>query len=151
MIAIAEVSMRFSVVSANVSHERMQDEVIIINMVSGAYYSGSGPAADFWTLISGGASIEETARTLADAYGADPAIVSKDVEAAAGTLETLGLVIRSDPGAAVVADHPLPDAERGAWAIPTFDEYTDMWDLLQADPIHDVGEAGWPFAVPKKA
>jgi len=44
--------MRYPIDATNISHERLEDEVIIINLARGAYYSGSGPAADVWTLIS---------------------------------------------------------------------------------------------------
>lgn len=143
--------MRFRVEADHISHDRMQDEVIIINITSGAYYSGSGPAADCWTLLSTGASIEEAAQTLADEYGAELADVYKDLEAAAEKLAACGLLSILEAGGSVVAEVELPAVERSAWSSPTFDEYTDMWDLLQADPIHDVGEAGWPYAVPNKA
>ena len=128
----------------------MQDEVIIINLTSGAYYSGTGAAADCWTLLSQGATRDEAAEKLAAVYSADQAQVKADLEAAIETLVSRGLLA---PSASDVAQSgvELPDSPRVAWAAPAFDEYTDMWDLLQADPIHDVGEAGWPFAVPQKA
>jgi hypothetical protein len=40
----------------------------------------------------------------------------------------------------------LPQAARGRWQPPAFDEYTDMWELIKLDPIHEVDEVGWPVA-----
>ena len=138
---------RFAIDPNRVSHERLQDEVIIINLASGAYLSGSGPAADLWTLVAGGASIDETVAVLAQAYAADPCAIRDDVAASVRTLVERTILIEVT-GGAPAEGLVLPEATRGAWAKPGFDEYTDMWDLLQFDPIHDVGEAGWPHAAP---
>lgn len=132
-----------------VSHERLQDEVIIINLASGSYFSGSGTAADLWTLISAGTTIDEAVGVLTAAYGADIALVRREVEACVQMLLDRD-VIAQDPSAAHPCALPtLPEISRNGWTAPTFDEYTDMWDLLQADPIHDVGDAGWPFTQPQ--
>lgn len=141
--------MGYSVDPNRVSHERLQDEVIIINMVSGAYYSGSGSAADVWTLISSGASIENAAAVLAAAYSSDEALVLKDVQACVSFLldrKIIDETPESDNG----VSH-LVEAATVPWTAPVFDEYTDMWDLILLDPIHDVGEAGWPYVQPPKA
>lgn len=138
---------RFAVDPSKISHERLQDEVIIINLASGAYLSGSGPAADLWTLISGGASIDEATEALALAYDADSDLVRGDVEGLVRTLIDRN-VLSEVTGRAPADGAILPDSVRGTWEKPSFDEYTDMWDLLQFDPIHEVGEAGWPHAAP---
>jgi len=38
-------------------------------------------------------------------------------------------------------------ADNARFQPPTLNKYTDMRDMLLLDPIHDVGESGWP--VPK--
>ena len=131
-----------------ISHERLGDEVIIINLARGSYYSGSGTAADLWTLISSGATMDEASAVLASVYDEEEAVVRRDVEPCFQKLITNGIVTHN-PEQHKAQLPSLPAIARGAWAVPVFDEYTDMWDLLQADPIHDVGETGWPFIVPQ--
>lgn len=143
--------MRFLVDTQNVSHERLNDEVIIINLASAAYYSGSGTASDLWTLICQGASTDEAAALLASAYKCDESVVSEDIGACLASLVKAGIVRAHDATSAGEAKLSLPAADRGDWATPHFDEYLDMWDLLRFDPVHDVGEAGWPVATPQKA
>jgi hypothetical protein len=140
--------MRYSIDASSVSHERLQDEVIIINAASGAYYSGSGHAADLWTLIAQGASLEEAAATLASAYSCDGETVLGDAKACVSSLLERGLIRSEENGFPAKPQLVLPQAVRSNWATPVFDEYTDMWDLIQLDPIHDVGDAGWPHAMP---
>ena len=143
--------MRFSVDTRNISHERLNDEVIIINVASAAYYSGLGSASDLWALICQGASTDEAAKLLASAYKCDEETVSRDISACLASLVKAGIVLSHDGASAGKVTLSLPVADRGGWMAPHFDEYLDMWDLLQFDPVHDVGEAGWPVAAPQKA
>jgi Coenzyme PQQ synthesis protein D (PqqD) len=140
--------MRYSIDASNISHERLQDEVIIINAASGAYYSGSGNAADIWTLIVQGASVEEAANILARAYSCDEQTALGDVKTCVGSLLERAIIQEGPSGSPAMAEFTLPQAVRAGWVTPAFDEYTDMWDLIQLDPIHDVGDAGWPHAAP---
>jgi hypothetical protein len=139
---------RFIIDPKNISHERLQDEVIIINLASGAYFSGTGPAADVWTLLLSGASLDEAAVTLAAVYSSDESAIREDLNACVSMLLERQVLSEAADVLPIVTVPILPEVVRGAWASPVFDEYTDMWDLLQFDPIHDVGEAGWPYATP---
>ncbi len=139
--------MCYAVDPNRVSHERLQDEVIIISMETGAYYSGSGTAADVWTLISKGTSIERAVAILAGAYAGDETVIRKDVETCVSFL--LDRKIVHEVGDATGGTVDVLGDVSGSWTTPAFDEYTDMWDLIQLDPIHDVDEAGWPFGPPR--
>lgn len=142
--------MRYQIDPVRVSHERLHDEVIIINVATGSYFSGSGTAADLWTLIATGASLDQAATALAAAYRTDAASIRGDLEACIARLvESAVISIAESAPAAAVGQ--LPDLPRSIWSPPVFDEYTDMWDLLQADPIHDVSETGWPYVLPRPA
>ena len=142
--------MRYAIDASRVSHERLQDEVIIINVATGSYFSGSGTAADLWTLIAAGMNFDDIVSTLATAYGIDAPSIRGDLAACIAKL-TEGAVISVVGRAAAEVTTVLPDMPRAAWSPPVFDEYTDMWDLLQADPIHDVSETGWPYVSPRPA
>jgi Coenzyme PQQ synthesis protein D (PqqD) len=140
--------MRYVIDPTRVSHERLQDEVIIVNVATGSYFSGSGTAADLWTLIAAGAALDDMASTLAAAYGTDALSIRGDLEACLARLLDRAVITAGEgPSAGDAAS--LPVLQRSAWSPPVFDEYTDMWDLLQADPIHDVSETGWPYQAPR--
>ena len=139
--------MRYSVNKSCVTHDRLQDEVIIINVATGSYYSGSGTAADVWSLVAQNTSVADAARKLAAEYACDEQAVLRDVDKCVGFLLERGLLRESDaPGSP--RDLILPYGVREAWAPPRFDEYTDMWDLIKLDPIHEADEAGWPSVKP---
>ncbi len=140
--------MHYSVDRSCVTHDRLEDEVIIINASTGSYYSGSGPAADLWTLFSQGTSIEEAAGKLAAEYSCDEDSVLQDVNRCVGFLLERGLLKQINDRPSPAAGLALPEIARQGWSAPNFDEYTDMWDLIKLDPIHEAGEVGWP--IPKQ-
>ena len=139
--------MRYLIDRKSVTYDRNENDVIVINLETGSYYSGSGPTADLWTLISQGASSAEAARKLASAYSCDENTVLKDVDKCVEALLERGLIKPVGADVPTAAELVLPPADRKTWAAPSFEEYTDMWDLIKLDPIHDTGELGWP--VPK--
>lgn len=138
---------RFAVNSQRISSERLGDEVILIDATNGAYYSGAGPVADAWTLLAAGVEIDEAISRLASIYGVSEEGVRLDTLALADFLVAREILGEVEPSAAAGMVE-LPEMDRSSWTTPQFEEYTDMWDLLKADPIHDVGEAGWPYAMP---
>lgn len=140
--------MRYEADAIRISHERLNDEVIIINFESGAYYSGTGSFADLWSLLLQGASDSEAADHLAALYGLAATKILPDLREVIGQLLAKNLLAEA-PGRDTPPVLSLPDGERGDWAAPAFAEYTGMWDLIQLDPIHEVSEAGWPLAPPK--
>jgi hypothetical protein len=132
-----------------VSHDRLDDEVMIIDLDSGAYFALNGAAADAWTFVAGGADLAATTDLLAKRYGVDRARVEADVRHFVDTLVRDRLL--TDSGLTLVDDpHAIPniDAPAGGYVAPSIDKYDDMKDLLLLDPIHEVAEAGWPEGRP---
>lgn len=93
-------------------------DTIVINVETGAYYSLGVEAGALWRLCEDGSQA-----------------VPSDLTSVAAQLVHEGM-ITVDSGA--LPD--LTDAEHP----PAFVKYTDMSDILLADPIHDVDEEGWP-------
>jgi|HubBroStandDraft_6_1064221.scaffolds.fasta_scaffold1262042_2 Coenzyme PQQ synthesis protein D (PqqD) len=136
---------RYYIDKSKVTHDRLEDEVIIINVATGSYFSGSGSAADVWSLVSRGTSIADTVRRLAAEYSCDEETVARDVSECIDLLVERGLIQQNDEGPDLKAQLVPLRAGRTSWITPTFDEYTDMWDLIRLDPIHEADEFGWPI------
>jgi hypothetical protein len=96
-----------------------------------------------WTLLSQGASLDEAARHLTTVYDEAEETIRRDVETCAGFLVERGLLQTID-APAPKTEFALPGGARATWRAPEFDEYTDMWELIKLDPIHEVEEVGWP-------
>ena len=135
-----------------VTHERLDDEVIAIDLERGTYYGMVGPAADVWSSIVDGLGTAQMCQVLAERYGTDLGLVQPDVESFVQQLVGEGLIIPrpsstesqhgAPSGGAMAA---LPDLVAPVrWTKPELERYDDMADLVLLDPIHDVDEGGWP-------
>ncbi|HKP24725.1 MAG TPA: hypothetical protein VJV39_12735 [Dongiaceae bacterium] len=132
--------------SPNVSARSFGDEVVAANFVKGVYYSLLGPAAQIWDGLIAGVAIETVIAQTAALSDADAA----DFAAAANNLVQALLdeqLIEPAPDAAATAWQPVPGAD-GPYGLPVIERFTDMEDLLQLDPVHDVEEMGWPHVNP---
>jgi len=129
---------------SDVSAERLDGDVIAVNLATGAYFSLSGPAADVWTAATSGASGQTWFDSLKLAY-ATP-IPTVDVETFLLACLEHGLIEVTTPWNAEPPNLP-EDHLRTQWQKPHLDVFTDLQDLLLLDPIHDASDLGWPQTV----
>ena len=140
---------RFRLNQPPVVAEAIDGEVMIINLDSGAYYSVSGAGALVWKRLVEG---ETTAALVADAlsrFDVDGATLAGDVDRFVADLVTEGVLVPIDD--ASDAQREQRTDSRGAARLPKatydglrFERYDDMRALLVVDPVHEVGEFGWP-------
>jgi len=118
----------FSIIGDHIVGEVFDGEAIIIDTVTGAYYSLPEGPADVWAALTAGPA---TLHGVCTVSGID----SDTVDGVLGELVAAGLVTHS-------GDEP-PHAPSGTGVLV---KYSDMEELLLLDPIHDVSPAGWPAA-----
>lgn len=139
MVANSENSYR--VRHEDVSAERIDGDVIAVNLMTGAYFSLSGSAADVWTAATSGAPSAVWLHALDTAYGCE--ISRHDIEAVIGSCLEHGLIESVDSDPVVVPVLPS-DLDRSTWLTPVLEVFTDLQDLILVDPIHDADDLGWP-------
>jgi len=139
-------SLRYRINTPDVVQEGFDDEVIVVNLRAGAYYTlaGSGPA--IWRALENTASLAEIRHHLTAGFQGDADAIAAATESLLRELETEALIVASPVGA---VSPPLPAPSAPPADLPPFEapqltKYTDMRDLLVLDPIHDVDESGWP-------
>jgi hypothetical protein len=128
-----------------VIHETIDGETIIIDLVSGTYYSLQGSGAEIWNALAEGADRDGILATVAQAYAGESAAIGTAVDDFLSALEAEGLIAVASPNGTAPA--PLPKA-RGEtpFAPPRLEKYTDMQDIILLDPVHNVDDRGWPHA-----
>jgi len=138
-----------------VTHERLDDEVMAIDLETGAYFALDDAAADAWMLVTRGATIDEMAAVVAARYDTTVDAARADLERFVAELERERLLVPRDPDDKVTVDITgegavtLPDLpEPRAYVAPVVNKYDDLEELLRLDPVHDVDEVGWP--VPRR-
>jgi hypothetical protein len=141
----------FSAAHAEIAHERVEDEVIVINLRTGAYFSLIGAAADAWDLLLTRTALDDIAGAIAERYGVDVATVRIDLEPFVRSLVDEDLLVATEPAtSASTLDDQAPAVER-TYRPPMLEKYDDMEELLLLDPIHEVDEAGWPVVAAEPA
>ncbi len=135
------------VANANVHSKVFEDEVVIIDMMSGIYYSVRGAGVDMWTMVESGAAPADVIAALAARYDAPTETLARAASDFLRELATHGLIVADAAAPRAAADQVAPPS-RAPFAAPQLERFTDMQDLLLLDPIHEVGEAGWPHAAP---
>jgi hypothetical protein len=138
------MDLRYRLNEPDVSHESFEDEILVINLKNGNYYSLLGTAIPAWLLLAKGVSVDEVSQALSRSSQADLALVSAAVSSFVNELEKENLLVLV-PNAAPPANLPAVPLPK-AFSPPRFDRYTDMQQLLLMDPIHEVDDTGWPMA-----
>jgi hypothetical protein len=130
-------------VSPMIMHERLDGEVVALDMSTGRYFSMSGPGADIWFLIVSGLEFSQWSAELAKAYSATENFIG--IEEFVFKLEDAGLVTPASGQSASADWSGFPnDHQRQVWTSPELFSYDDLSDLILIDPIHDVADDGWP-------
>lgn len=143
---------RHIVVNApDVLHEVFDDEVVLINMSSGVYYSIVNTAAWVWRQIAGGCDLGDLVARASDTFEGRPEDLETALSGFLEELHTEGLIKyvessgRPTPSASATAN-----VEKVQFDAPVIERYADMQELLLLDPIHEVNDVGWPAALPDK-
>lgn len=144
-------SENFRVNSPTVVHEAFEQEVVIIHLDRGHYYTLNESGARIWRLVELGAPIPAIITTLAAEYSADNSTIAAAVNQVIYKLQQEQLLVPaptqpSHPGAWASPSNHATDKHIGSFAEPLLTKYTDMQDLLLLDPILDVEDTGLPNA-----
>jgi hypothetical protein len=124
-----------------VKHDRLEDEVMVVDLQSGAYFAFVGAAADAWSLLAAGVEPDAAGPAVAERYGVPPGTAAGDVATFAAQLVAEGLL--EDTPADAVAPPALASPGQ-QYTAPTIERFDDLADLLLLDPIHEVEQPGWP-------
>ena len=132
--------MAYRINSPGVIHETIDDEVVIINLDKGHYYSLDGCGARIWTGLIGGVAPAD----VAAGFEGDAATAVAGVRELAAELEAEGLIVPAEGDSPA----PLPDGPTLTFEAVKLQRYSDMEELLLLDPIHEVDQQGWPHPDP---
>lgn len=134
----------------NVVFEAFDEEIVLVNLDTGNYYSLSGTAPSIWIDLADGFSLDEVTKRVQFHHTGEPKVIGAAVAAFVDRLvneqmlvEAVDRQVRS-PSASVEAP-----GKQTPFQLPVIESFTDMQDLLMLDPIHDVDPTGWPVAKPR--
>lgn len=130
----------YLVINKRIVADDFDDEMVLIDVHKGLYFSMRGSAPDIWKSFIEPQSKSSLLHRLEGEVAEDrlqsvAQAVDKMVEH-----ELLVSVPPPESGSTVV-----PSLAATAFALPVLDVFTDMAELIAIDPVHEVDEAaGWP-------
>lgn len=136
-----EQTRAFRLCDEDVSAERLNGDVIAVNLKTGAYFTLTGTAADVWTTFTSGAATSACLEALDKAYSLT--VPRDQVEELLAQCLDHGLITDVVPTAPQALSLPN-DHERLSWSRPVLEVFDDLQDLILLDPIHDTSALGWP-------
>lgn len=121
--------------------EQFEDESILINLETGAYYSLNPSASEVLRLAELCPSTADVVDVLSRRYRTDASLIAPSVtQLLADAVEQQ--LVRADPGSA--GSGVDANACGSPFVAPRLARFDDMKEILLLDPIHDVDESGWP-------
>jgi hypothetical protein len=137
----------YRVASGDLYSHNYEDETLIVDTVSGLYFSLRGCAVDVWSLVEAGVGSNEIVAELCRRYDGPNNEIVAATQRCVDELLAYNLILEAESGAIGMV---VPRAEpRQPLAAPIIERYTDMEMLLQLDPIHDASDEGWPMRAPR--
>lgn len=121
--------------------EEFDNEIVLIDVERGLYFSLQGAAIDLWRAFS----IERSVGDVLKAFGAQ--VVGADhpaLQDIIGKMEENGLLTATahQPAASSVPIRFLSLL----FVAPVLEVYSDLAELIAIDPVHEVDAAsGWPL------
>ncbi len=133
----------------NIVHETIDNETILMDFKTGIYYSFDGLGPLIWEFIDKTGSIDQVIMILQRANPEKTEDITQMVNTFVEKLIDEKLLVKNTESP---LDHDVTElsqrllAAANTFIYPNIRKHIDMQDLLLLDPIHDVGEQGWPEA-----
>ncbi|MBL1209353.1 PqqD family protein [Geminocystis sp. GBBB08] len=133
----------YSINCPRIIYENVNNEIIIIDTLTGSYFSLKETGSQIWYLIAKNNNNNEIVQYLFQNREADINQILKDVKFFLQDLLDNNLIIPLKKPDANSENQELLESKI-LYVTPKLNKFTDMQDLLLIDPIHDVNEEGWP-------
>ena len=149
--------LRFRINKPSVVYEKFDDELVLINLDSGNYYSFENVGADIWGLIQSGASETEIIAEISQRYTKKISTIENAVQKFLSELKEEGLIVPDETQEAERCETPPNHYTIGAemekinFEAPVLSKFTNMQDFLLVDPIHEIDYTEWPKTKPKQS
>jgi len=132
----------------HVIHEDFGDEVVVVHLETGRYYSFNQTGSEIWNRVSHGILVKDLIDWMMNNFAGDAGRLEAEVKTFLEQLQEETLVAPFpapvQPAASGKSFEEKTASEKAEFQTPQMEKFTDMQDLLLLDPIHEVDEAGWP-------
>jgi hypothetical protein len=138
---------RYRLFDANIASEHFGEEAVVVNLMTGVYYSMPGVASHIWSRILEGYSVAEIRQDLIQAYvpETEEEKLHAELEDFVQSLLVHELIVADETVSRQTDTDAIPEGE--AYTTPALEVFQDMKEILLLDPVHDVNSLGWPTRI----
>jgi len=127
----------YSINSPRIIFENVVNETLIIDTLTGSYFSLEETGSQIWQLIDQKIDEKQIAQHLSQTWQTDINQVSKDLTILLKDLADNHLIIPAGKPERVSEIQSQPNTKT-SYINPKLNKFTDLQDLLLIDPIHDI-------------
>lgn len=141
----SDMGKQYTIDSNNIIYEEIDSELVVINLKNGCYYSLNESASLIWKLIVSGNSIDQITGLLVAHFSIEPDGIPGEILRIVSEFfneQLLSPAVELETKAEMI----LPDniMLAGHFQSPVMSKHSDIQEMLQLDPIHEVTDLGWP-------
>ena len=136
---------RYNIYDNNIISDVFGEEVVLVNLESGVYYSLRYSAAQIWIRLINQYSPTEIVVDLIQIYKVDENDLISDINLFFTQLLEVKII-------KIALETEKKSIEFNSKEIlvpytsPVLETFSDMQEILLLDPVHDVDKAGWPIS-----
>jgi hypothetical protein len=140
-----EGSARFCIYDKNIISDVFGEEVVLVNLESGMYFSLRNSATQVWIRLQNNYSVNETIGDLAVLFEVNYEELARQVYDFIQQLIDKQLIKLSDTTERQLIA-PNQHQEKLIFTPFVLEVFSDMQEIILLDPVHDVDKAGWPVS-----
>lgn len=114
----------------NVSAEIFDNEVLMVNIITGRYYSIEGSSAIFTRFLLDGNSVEASIEKMIDIYSVDKNEAIEGLSRLVDELEIENLIVKDSSKSNANQGDWLSSADISSYSVPKLEIHSDMEDLV---------------------
>lgn len=138
-------NLRYTVYDNNIISDVFGEEVVLVNLESGVYYSLRGSATQIWIRLFNQYSTSEIVSELKRIYQVVEWDLVTDINQFVSQLIDLKIIKLSTDITNKSIEFVSSDMLK-EYNSPVVETFSDMQEILLLDPVHDVDKAGWPIS-----
>jgi len=142
--------LRLRINKPSVVYEKFDDELVLINLDSGNYYSFEKVGADIWDFIQNGASEADIIDEVSQRYAENLSTIEDAIKNFLSELKEEGLIVPDETkeSESTKSFHNKnnigSETEKLIFESPVLSKFTNMQEFLLVDPIHEIDYTDWP-------
>ena len=140
-----EANSRYTLFDRNIINDVFGEEVVLVNLETGVYFSLRTSATQIWIRLQQNYSVDEIVADLELLYEVNHDELVSQIHAFIQQLIDRQL-IRLSESTEKQSIIMSQDQQKTSFASPVLEIFSDMQEILLLDPVHDVDKAGWPVS-----